>query len=1191
MKKTYKRMQSGGMLLEMIAVLGLVAVSAPAIYKKNIERTEEIRDMTKASQLRVLKDAAAQYVEKQYDAIIRDSAASHWTNKKIEPAALAHYLPEGYKVDDDIQIYLTAKHHETDGNRPQGLLSAIVLDNEEVTEARGNRIARMVGVEGGYTMDNKVYGNHGAWSLTSADLGGDIPENRVAVSSTYSKNLSSSDYIYRNKVEGYPEANMMFTDIDMNGSSIDHIGRLAMRYNNGDKWADPQIGGYDEGSTGNSADATRDKGLSLLVHGERGEIVGKTRSDAKKKDYNWWNKVKDRDAEGEIDLAAAVADTSHFDSDDSDNKTKATLELSVGGPAKPEYERDGYLRLRADDSNACTRIESNYRMPDRNLTATGLTGGGAFIACSNDPDHVDTAVRDTGTGADTLGGKLGMPTASLVADDLSVADDAAVAGKAGGSGYMIVTNPNNKRKAVIYGNYATSFFNTDEIRKEYSGAAMEAVNKNDKIAALSAASLSGGKKGAKNGVSHTEEGTVTNLYDANGNVKTQFRADERGGFIYAYGDNSQDYPDLPTVAVKGSQDIDGVEPNESYALVTRRQNKGYAIMQSNYKEYDDDVATGAFMIKDERTNKEVAVMGNKKAGDDSNAGGYFALKDGDSQDRFRALGTENGGAVYMGNSSNDSRLDKPADDSNVNRTVMIETYHNGATSPSGGYMKLSNIRKSSLEVASNNADADDEQGGGMFASKDNGVLTAKIHSSTVGKLGDDGIGETAGGGVALRDGEGNARKAELVTSSNVDTGSVQGGTFALKNSGSRNVLVTARGPNNGGWMEVSNGGSKAVDFYANYGKGGQIDVAGGSAVSMISGSSLMTVGSGTKVYGNIGDAGYGTGGGLTVGSTALSAKRGTAGALVIGGSQGAFGDNGTLDAGGVKIAGGSLTAGDIRSSARIKVGGNLNLGSNSSLSSLIFSAGGYNDIDGAGTIGYLFKKAMADHIGVYARTQTQIGHTSCWSSDEDDAERARGNCPQFLYKTVSDGEGGYVKVKMLASEAPSAPSYGRYALNPHDPYGNKDRKYYSWGRFGALHHGDGNNYGASQPENDGIAQGRLHDYALYAGMSSDKKTHEAIIRHVHMYDLNAEPESWYDVNGNDISRYFGAASFQKHDVPEKWHDNIDMYAGTPVPSSVPRRMDTGSWSRSWPTESGADTSGSRLPDAVSRKFNRENGNY
>jgi len=1049
MKKIDKNMQAGGMLLEMIAVLGLVAVSAPAIYKKNIERTEEIRDMTKASQLRVLKDAASQYVEKQYDAIIRDSAANNWTSKTIAPSALANYLPDGYQIDDGIQIYLTAKRQNTEGNRPQGLVSAIVLDNEEVTEPRGNRIARMVGVEGGYTMDGNVYGNHGAWSLSAADLGAaSIPENRVAVSSTYSKNLSSSDYIYRNKVEGYPEANMMFTDVDMNGSSIDHLGRLAMRYNNGDKWADPQIGGVKEGSTGDSADATRDKGLSLLVHGERGEIVGKTRSDAKNNDYQWWGKA--RDANGDISTAdgsETLTDTTHF-------ANKATLELSVGGPTKATGERDGYLRLRANDSNACTRIESNYRMPDRNLTATGLTGGGAFVAC------LDTGTESAlGTG-DSLGGAMGSPTASLVADDKP---DTGTPG----SGYLIVTNPNNNRKAVMYGNYTTSFFNTK--RDDYTGSAMETVNAAGKVVALSASSLTAGMTGANNGVTHAEEGAVTNLYDQNGNVKTQFRADERGGFIYAYGDNGSDYSDLPTVAVKGAKDADDANPNESYAVVTRRKDKGYAIMQSNYKEDAGDIPTGAFMIKDEDTKNEVAVMGNKTL--DASAGGYFALKDGNTKDRFRALASSKGGAIYMGNAKNDSRLSGSGD--NLDRTVMLETDHNGSA---GGYMKISS-GKGSLEVTSNTADADTEQGGGMFATKTDGKLTAKLHSSTKGDLnGDAGVAATAGGGVALASNVASS-KAELVTSYNDGTG----GTFSLKNGSSRNVLVTARGPNNGGWMSLSRGSAKGVDFYANrVGKGGEamLSNGGSSLVEFKSGgdataSPVMTVrgGSVLNAYGSMSGV-FGQGGGLTTGSNKLTADYGNSGAYQIGGA-GVYGSKtgggAEIDVGGVLIqsnGGGMLSAPNVAASARVKAKGAMAV--TNDVESLITSAASYNGFGGANVGAFMFA-AIKKHLPSLATKAKDLGHSVCIQAEE--------NCPV-------------------------------YDENGHFLY---------WGGWADL---DSNKWG----RNGDVYLGRLHDYSLYAYGEYDGESHVNDARHEAQYDLLAEPT--HHIGGSDM-----------HNVASKWHDN------------------------------------------------------
>ena len=1206
MKKTYKRTQSGGMLLEMIAVLGLVAVSAPAIYKKNIERTEEIRDMTKASQLRVLKDAAAQYVEKQYDALVREAydGDNKWAEavstsdadkvvKKISVTDLENYLPDGYKdqLDSGVEVYLTAKRDKTEEgkkNRPRGLVSAIVIDNEDVTESRGNRIARMIGVEGGYTMDGNVYGNRGAWSLTPTELGvASIPENRVAVSSTYAKNLSSSDYIYRNKVEGYPEANMMFTDIDMNGSSITHIGRLAMRYNNGDKWATPHVPKDDtdhpelEGSTGG---ADRDKGLSLLIHGERGEIVGKTRSDAKNIDYQWWNKVR---TDGEIDAAAtAAADTTHF-------ANKATMELSVGGPTKVG-EHDGYLRLRSDDSNACTRIESNYRMPTRG-TVSGLTGGGAFVACVNSSDKIDSSV----TGENALGGNMGEPTASLVADDKG-------AGDKGGSGYMIVTNPDNKRKAVIYGNYATSFFN-DTYKGKYSGPAMELTNKDDKIVALAAASLDAGEKGAPNGVSRNKEGTVTNLYDEDGYVKMQFRADADGGFIYAYGntddsDDIDDYADKPTVAVKGAQEPDGAE-NESYALVTQRKDRGYAIMQSNYKEDATDIETGVFMVKDETTKNEVAVMGNKKLIGETNAGGYFALKDGSTQDRFRAMGGEKGGAVYMGNSKNNTRL--KGDDDNANRTVMVETsHHKGTDDIGGGYMKLSNTGKASLEVTSNKADADDEEGGGMFASKTGNVPTAKIHSNTKGDLGDTGIANTAGGGVALRSGSDNARKAELVTSSVVKSDiadGVQGGTFALKNGGNRNVLVTARGPNNGGWMEISNNGSKGVDFYADYGKGGGVFVSNGNKplVEFRSGgvvdgnaSPVMKVtgsdGAVINAYGSMAEV-YGAGGGLQAGTVYMTANKDDSGALSFDKKDGAYGKGGKIDVGSVHINGsGDLEAVDINASARVKAQGTLTVSKD--IAGLIVNAESYNGY-GGDNIKQMFAKAILGkwsgdsknkHIGSWVAIETKIGHWACVQTEK--------NCPNWVYE--GEGEGRKLKDCTGVGEC----------LNGHQlgdpPYlGDDKNRTQTWGVWGTAKADiDGGVWFNADPKKHGIVPGRVHDYALYTYGKIENQwgnyDHEADARHGSMYDLDKKSKNWDILYGEDTSNEENnnaKGEFDSHAQGKHWHDNRgpgwckdfarkDLYCG--------RR-----WSRYQHVGEKDEQSGSFFPDGVSRLWNTENANY
>ena len=70
MNKIFNRVnEAGTMLVEAMAMLGLIAMVTPILYKKAAERTTELQDINAANQLRVLSNAMDAYIKDNFTRI------------------------------------------------------------------------------------------------------------------------------------------------------------------------------------------------------------------------------------------------------------------------------------------------------------------------------------------------------------------------------------------------------------------------------------------------------------------------------------------------------------------------------------------------------------------------------------------------------------------------------------------------------------------------------------------------------------------------------------------------------------------------------------------------------------------------------------------------------------------------------------------------------------------------------------------------------------------------------------------------------------------------------------------------------------------------------------------------------------------------------------------------------------------
>ncbi len=280
MKKRLSTSELGSMMIEALAMLALIALVTPVLYRKTAERTTELQDINTAGELRAIIKAVDDYVAANYDAIADGNkvtnsceAGSHKTqdyaafkNKteasiEVPIGHFCEFLPYGildasgkakksrlFSENYKIVLKLKGSADATAEKGDKVITSFVITEpNTELPEIRSSSIASMIGGNGGYVTSTSgsgtsatgtISGNLGIWSIADAkkELGVSVTKNAVVAASiqgisAQSAKIDISGVLYRINT-GDIGLNTMSTDLYLGakGSSTRHnitnIGKL-----------------------------------------------------------------------------------------------------------------------------------------------------------------------------------------------------------------------------------------------------------------------------------------------------------------------------------------------------------------------------------------------------------------------------------------------------------------------------------------------------------------------------------------------------------------------------------------------------------------------------------------------------------------------------------------------------------------------------------------------------------------------------------------------------------------------------------------------------------------------------------------------------------------------------------------------------------------------------------------------------
>ena len=257
------RSQKGSLMVEAIAMLGLISMVTPIIYKKAAERTNEVQDINAANEVRTIVNSIDAYLKDNYSTITgggKVSSLSASSNKEVDygafgfnspntdtstksttPINIEHfrdYLPLGFrakgKMFDDFKVVIKQTKDLTGARK--ALTSVLVAEPTSAapnfSRLRTARIASMIGTNGGYIDGDKATGVQGVWEIPKSEIlsgesAGSLKDGTIVATSiepvAEGGGGSPKDVLYRVEVPNHPEYNVMETTLSMGGKPIDQI--------------------------------------------------------------------------------------------------------------------------------------------------------------------------------------------------------------------------------------------------------------------------------------------------------------------------------------------------------------------------------------------------------------------------------------------------------------------------------------------------------------------------------------------------------------------------------------------------------------------------------------------------------------------------------------------------------------------------------------------------------------------------------------------------------------------------------------------------------------------------------------------------------------------------------------------------------------------------------------------------------
>ncbi len=214
--------QRGGMLVELLMSVAIVAVVLPFLFRYQEDSIMRVENIAVARQMQDVQGALERYIVMNRDKLLIVAGKSI---TRVDIKDLSEYgIPEGI-VEEDADKYQLRILKSSDATGKATLQGVVILNDDTISPMRTREIVAVGGSDMGFVEGTHAYGTFGAWHADTIDLGVEATNGIVG---TTAVNRDNALYLWRIPSEDSSDATML-SGLSLGGHDVINVSNLSAK--------------------------------------------------------------------------------------------------------------------------------------------------------------------------------------------------------------------------------------------------------------------------------------------------------------------------------------------------------------------------------------------------------------------------------------------------------------------------------------------------------------------------------------------------------------------------------------------------------------------------------------------------------------------------------------------------------------------------------------------------------------------------------------------------------------------------------------------------------------------------------------------------------------------------------------------------------------------------------------------------
>ena len=207
------RNQHGGMLIELLMSVAIVALVLPFLFKYQQDSVVRAENITVARQMQDVQNALERYIVLNRDVLLNVAGKSI---TRVNIADLAEYGVAESIIEKDGDKYQLRILKSGDSTGQATLQGVVVMSDTTISPLRTRQIVEVGGDNMGFIEGTHAYGTFGAWHTDAIDIGVNVPDGIITTTSVRRDNAL---YLWREPSDNADDSKML-SPLNLGGHDI-----------------------------------------------------------------------------------------------------------------------------------------------------------------------------------------------------------------------------------------------------------------------------------------------------------------------------------------------------------------------------------------------------------------------------------------------------------------------------------------------------------------------------------------------------------------------------------------------------------------------------------------------------------------------------------------------------------------------------------------------------------------------------------------------------------------------------------------------------------------------------------------------------------------------------------------------------------------------------------------------------------